>query len=475
MLSPENYLIIIQLFPRLLGFVYFFAFGAFLFQMKGLFGKNGILPVARYLHLAKAYYGKKAYRKVPSLFWINASDAALMIVPALGTCFSILLIFGFYPAILLPLLLILYLSILTVGQDFLSFGWESLLMEITYFAILMSLTTTPNLMVWFGVNVLIFRFHFLAGVLKLQASDPNWKNWTAMCYHYQTQPIPNIAAWFVHKFPRWVHKMGTATTLFIEIAAPFLVLGTDEMRLVAFVFLFGLQLMIWMTGNFSYLNYLTAVLVTLLLSDSYLAPLFGSAPLPLPTPLPLDIFLSVIGLCLIIVQLIRIWHQFLAHPLFDKILKWVWPYYLAHWHAIFAHMTTTRYEIIIEGSDDGITWKEYGFWYKPSELNRRPRRIAPYQPRIDWQMWFLPFTYYEQADWFQSFLEKLLAGSPHVLKLIRHNPFPNKPPRHIRSLTYIYEYNDIKTKNATGNWWKRTLVGNYSPIISHYSNPEEYP
>lgn len=465
LLAPQDYTIIASLFPRLLGVIYFFAIGAFFFQIKGLIGKNGILPLQRYLNLLRSSYPKKCYYYIPTLFWLNAGDRALMFSIIFGTLLSICLICGFFPSLSLILLYILYLSIVSVGQDFLSFGWEGFLLEITFQTFLMNLTAVPNLMVWLSLNFLLFRFHFQAGAVKLQSRDKSWRELTAIAYHYQTQPLPNTIAWYAYKFPLWFHKLSTALMFAIELIIPFGIFGTSEMRLIVFIAFLGLQWMIWLTGNFSYLNHLTAIFSTILLSNTVLAP-FIALPAPAPTPsLELNLFLSILGSILLILQGICLWNQFCPNKHFKQILYWISPFHLINRYGIFAIMTTKRYEIIIEGSADRQEWKEYTFFYKPSELTRRPRRISPYQPRIDWQAWFLPFSTFESESWFQHFLIHLLKGTPEVLQLMRGNPFPNQPPRYIRALIYEYEFSSYQEKKEKGWWWKRTLIGSYSPVM----------
>lgn len=387
-------------------------------------------------------------------------------VTALGTALAVLLALGFYPFLLLPLLIIIHLSIVTVGQDFLSFGWEMFFLEISYNVFFLSLTHKPNIFIWISLNLLIFRFHLQAGASKLQSGDPNWRNLMALCYHYQTQPIPNMIAWYFHKLPVWFHKFSVAMMLFVEIIVPFAIFGTEEMRLAAFILLFLLQLFIWVSGNYSYFNHLTMVLVLLLVSDTYLEPLFGMADSRPTSPWLLQVFVSIVGIIFITLQLLQLWNHFFRNATVGRILYKIYPYHLANRYGIFAIMTTTRYEISVEGSDDGQIWKEYLFPYKPSELNRRPRQISPYQPRLDWQAWFLPFDYFENAVWFQNFLYRLLEGSPHVLALLRHNPFPDMPPRFIRARMYVYEFSDATTKKRLGYWWVRSFVREYSPVVT---------
>lgn len=473
LLHPESYTYSISLMLHLLGAIYFFSFGAFIFQIKGLLGSKGILPVSQYLAFIKHRLKKNRYYYVPSLFWINDSDTMLLSIPSVGTILGLGLLLGGPPAILLPLLIILHLSILSVGQDFLGFGWEGFLLELSFNAFFLSLSDYPNLFLWISLNLLIFRFHFEAGTSKLESRDPNWRNLTAIKFHYQSQPIPNTMAWYVYKLPLSFHKFTTFMMFVVELVIPFFAfIGTAEIRLISFILLFGLQFSIWATGNFSYLNHLTVVLILPLIANAYLEPFFGPQRALSQTNIFLEIFLSSMGLLFIAFQIIALWNHYAPNNWSRRWISKIYHLHLANRYGIFAVMTTTRYEIVIEGSLDNQEWKEYYFYNKPSELDRRPRRISPYQPRIDWQAWFLPFGSYHEEYWLQNFMSRLLEGSSEVVKLLRYNPFPNNPPRYIRAQTYIYEFTDFETKKKNGHWWKRTYVGPYSPTLQlKYRDP----
>lgn len=461
MFFPESYTIISNLFPRFLGMIYFFAFCPFIFQIRGLIGEEGILPAKRFLSFFKQSLGSRCYYRLPTVFWVDSSDRMLVFVPVLGTILSLFLMLGFAPSLILALLIVLHLSIVTVGQDFLGFGWEGYLVELGYHAFLMSLTMIPNIFVWVSLGVYIFRMHLQAGTCKFQSGDPCWKNFTALNYHYQTQPIPNMVAWYFHKFPEWFHKLSVWMMLGIEIVVPFLVFGPELFRLFAFVCFFGLQFFIWVSGNYSFLNHLTAVTVTLLISNTFLEPFF-SVPLVSEASF-ISLLISIPGIGLLTIQALALWSHFFKTPKLSQLFHWLFPYHLGNRFGIFGVMTTIRYEIIVEGSIDGEEWKEYYFWFKPSETNRRPRRIAPFQPRIDWQAWFLPFGEYEGRVWFQNFLLRILEGSAEVVKLLRYNPFPKAPPKYLRAQLYIYEFSDWKTRKETSQWWVRRYIGPYTP------------
>jgi len=416
-----------------------------------------------YLNSMLFGYGRKAYYYIPSIFWLNSSERMLVAVPFAGTILSVLTVVGIFPLLWIPILFFLHLSIKTTGQEFFSFGWESFFLEISLYAYLLLITPAPTIAMWWCLNLLLFRFHFEAGISKLLTYDANWRNLTAVDYHYLSQPIPNTIAWYAKKLPMKFQKFSCLMMFVAEILIPFFIFGTDDVRLVAFIGLVGLQFFIWLTGNFSYLNHMTFIFCMILLSDQFLEPIVGQVPHTASNPLTVEIIMGVIGGALIVGQLIRIVSHFYRNQFLLKPLIKISPFHVINRYGIFAVMTTKRYEIIIEGSDDGEEWREYLFKWKPSELNRRPRRVSPYQPRLDWQIWFLPFTSCQYEPWIKNFLHRLLEGSPNVLKLIRENPFPDKPPKFIRAQMYDYEYTTWEERKQTGNWWKRVYVSSYSP------------
>lgn len=469
MFSPEDYTIIAHILPRLYGLIFLFAIAPFLFQIQGLIGANGILPAAKFLALIKARYPQKYYYYVPTLFWINSSNWALVGLVWSGVVLSIALMLGFYPSLLLFLLYLIYLSIVSVGQDFLSFGWEGFLLEGAIYTFLISLTPTPTLMSWICINILLFRFYFHAGLVKLQSGDQNWRNLTAIFYHYQSQPLPNAAAWYIHKLPLWFHKASVILMFAIELAVPFGIFGPDLMRTGVFAAFFFLQWSVWATGNFSYLNHLSVILSTILLNNSTLSSFIPPPTMELPVHGLIEEAISTLAGGFILMQLMQIWRQLRLSPSFhySRFQRWLMMcsfYHIANPYGIFAVMTTTRIEIIIEGSDDGEQWKEYAFPYKPSEVERRPRRISPYQPRLDWQAWFLPFDSIPDA-WFEFFLFHLLKGTPEVLRLLRTNPFPHHPPKYVRAMKYDYRFSTFAEKRQTGHWWVRNFAGPFCPAI----------
>jgi hypothetical protein len=149
-----------------------------------------------------------------------------------------------------------------------------------------------------------------------------------------------------------------------------------------------------------------------------------------------------------------------------SVYQWLAPFRSFNTYGLFAVMTTSRPEIVIEGSNDGQAWLEYEFKYKPGDLKQRPKFVEPHQPRLDWQMWFAALSDYRHNPWLISFCIHLLRGEPEVLALLGHNPFPAAPPRYIRAVVYDYHFTDAATRQATGAWWRRERTGDYLPVLS---------
>jgi len=142
-------------------------------------------------------------------------------------------------------------------------------------------------------------------------------------------------------------------------------------------------------------------------------------------------------------------------------------------YGLFAVMTTTRSEIVVEGSNDAVTWLAYEFPDKVGDERRRLPWVAPFQPRLDWQMWFASLSEYDREPWFQRFCVRLLEGSPAVLKLLARDPFAGKAPRFVRGTLYQYRFAGASAHFKSGVWWTRERLGAYSPVLSLHRQPSE--
>ena len=468
------------LFLRGLGCIYLIAFLSLWAQIHGLVGSNGILPADQYLAAVREQIGTEGYYLIPTLFWLNPSDACLHFLCAGGVVLSLALIAGFLPPFILAGLWGFYLSLVTVGQVFLSFQWDVLLLEIGFLAIFFAplqirdtfrRASPPSGAFLWLLWWLLFRFVFASGVVKL-ASDEVWRNFTALNFHYETQPLPTWLGWYAHQLPEWFHKISVIGMLAVELVIPFFIFAPRRLRTVGCIGLIGLQVTILLTGNYCFFNLLTIVLCLLLIDDVTWKGLLPKRFMPNfqsveQAPHQYRRYcIAVVAILLFMLSGIRFGNQLFRNaPLPD--LAWIRPLRSVNTYGLFADMTESRPEVIVEGSNDGITWETYRFRWKPGDLKAAPKWVAPHQPRLDWQMWFAALQgSYRNTPWFSYFIEALLQGKPEVLQLLAENPFPEKPPRYVRATLYDYRFTDIATKRSEGTWWSRERKGLYCPTVS---------
>jgi hypothetical protein len=403
-----------------------------------------------------------------------------------GALSALLLVFDIASIPVLGILWVLYSSLTTVGQDFLGFQWDALLLEAGFLALFLApwhllprlpdkfaTPKLPRLLLWF----LLFRLMFSSGVAKLASGDPTWRNLTALQYHYYTQPLPTPIAWYTHLAPAWFQRGSAGFMFFIELAAPFLIFFPRLWRFVGAGFLLLLQFLIAATGNYAFFNLLAIALCLLLFDDAFLQRFLPGALTGRITPMPparrpsmirrwvtAPVAIVIFGCGLLqIADLLSVqWLPVSGFQLFADLQ----PLRIVNGYGLFATMTTERPEIVIEGSNDGDTWLPYEFKYKIGDPSRAPRWVAPFQPRLDWQMWFAALGDYRQSPWFSDLMLRLLQGSPPVLALLQKNPFPQAPPKYLRAELYDYQFTSWKERRETGNWWRRTLTGMYFPGVA---------
>jgi hypothetical protein len=478
--APNSSEAVRRLFLRLLGLVYLAAFLSLAVQVEGLIGSKGILPVAELLDWARARTGPERHFLFPSLFWLNASDAALAAASWGGAILSCLLLAGLAPAPLLFALWALYLSLTSAGQIFLGYQWDALLLETGFLAIFwapFSLRLRPGpqppaVLVNWLLRWLLFRLMFSSGVVKLLSGDPTWRDLTALRYHYWTQPLPTWTAWYVDHLPGWFHAGSLVAMLAMELAVPLLIFAPRRLRLVACGALVALQLAIAATGNYAFFNLLTIVLCLVLLDDRSLpeglrrrlVPAASGEPgrgWPRWVLLPLAALVSLLSA----IQMSGTVGLRVPWPAPARaVYRAAAPFQVVNGYGLFAVMTTRRPEILVEGSDDGVAWKAYELRWKPGDVTRAPAFVAPHQPRLDWQMWFAALETCEANPWLLRFLARLLDGSPPVVGLLERNPFPRSPPRLVRAVLYEYRFTDAR--ESGGAWWRREEVGLFCPVLS---------
>jgi hypothetical protein len=258
-------------------------------------------------------------------------------------------------------------------------------------------------------------------------------------------------------------EFSCAMVLLVELIVPFLFLMPRKQRITGAWITIVLQGLIALTGNYTFFNLLAIVLCIFLFDDQHLHRLLRRAhPVIEDAPrkwrwatIPLGTFLIGLGTL-----------QLLAMVNFIERAPEPFPSLsIVNRYGLFAVMTTSRPEILIEGSNDGQDWKPYEFRFKPGDVSGPLRWVAPYQPRLDWQMWFAALSGPGRAPWFSTLVHRLLEGSPDVLQLLAANPFPEKPPLLIRAVAYDYRFSDGTTRRSTGSIWTRSLLGDYFPAV----------
>jgi hypothetical protein len=470
------------MFLRLLGLTYLIAFVSLETQIRGLIGADGILPARAFLDSVRRLTGPERYHLLPTLCWLDSSDGVLQLLCVAGAILSLMLMSAVAEVLALILLWAFYLSLQTVGGDFLSFQWDILLLETGFLAVfLVPFELRPSLarprepprairwlLLW-----LLFRLMFSSGAVKLLSGDPAWRDATALTYHFETQPLPTWIGWYAHQLPLSVQKLSCLGMYAVELVAPFLIFTTGRGRAVAFMVIVAFQLLIAATGNYCFFNLLTIALGFLLLDDEVWPrrwrERFAEGAMERNEPLQRWLLppVVIVILSLTAVQLTQTLGLRVPWPTpVTAFKRWLDPFQLVSGYGLFAVMTKTRPEIVVEGSQDGEDWKEYEFRWKPGDLRRAPRFVEPHQPRLDWQMWFAALGTYEENPWFRNFLVRLLQGSPNVVGLMGHNPFPDAPPRYVRALLYEYRFSDLGEKRIGGHWWRRERKGLYSPVLS---------
>ena len=477
-IEAPTYVLSRWLFLRLLGVVYLVAFLSLVPQVTGLVGEHGLLPARPFLERAFAIYGAAAYRLFPTLCWLGASDATLQALCWAGVALALLLIAGVAQVPVLLLLWVDYLSLSVAGQTFLWFQWDALLLETGLLAILFaptqlvpSLTTerAPLAPARWLVWGLLFRLMVLSGATKLASGDPTWRHLTALDYHFWTQPLPPWPAWYAQWLPEWLHRAMTLAILVIELGVPWLILAPQRwryLRYAACALLVAGQLAIALTGNYGFFNLLAIVLCVPLLDDAVLRRVLPLA-LTAGEPEPRWRQYAVRGLAAVLAVLAALaFAREIAQtlpgvrrPLENPLLDAVAPLRSVNGYGLFRVMTTERPEIVIEGSEDTLHWSEYGFPWKPGDVARRPRFMAPHMPRLDWQMWFAGLDPAGAQAWLWPLLRNILEGTPQVLELLGENPFPARPPRYVRLVYYRYRFASPSVRARTGAWWERDRVG----------------
>ena len=466
---------------RLLGFVYAVAFFVAAQQLVSLIGGHGLTPARYFLGEIHSQLGSRTagMLQVPTLFWFGISDNGLSIFAWVGFGLSLVVLAGYANAIILTVLWAMYMSIVHIGQIWYGYGWETQLLETGFLSIFLCplldarpfpKRAPPLLVIWL-FRWLGFRIMIGAGLIKLRG-DPCWRNLTCLYYHYETQPIPSPISRYLHFAPHWFHNVETAWNHFIELVVPWFSFTPRTARHIAGVLLITFQIFLIISGNLSFLNYVTIIPFLACFDDTFFRRILPKSLVrraeeaaqqakPCRVQNGVAIALSILVAYLSVAPVLNlVSNRQVMNSSFD-------PLDLVNTYGAFGSVGKERYEIIFEGTDDALIsgdtkWKEYEFTANPGDPNRRPPFIAPYQPRIDWQIWFAAMASPADYPWTLHFVWKLLHNDRGTLSLLANDPFPTSPPRYIRARLYRYHFAPI------GNpaWWKRERIGEWLPALS---------
>ena len=463
-LQAPDYWLSRWLLERFLAAIYAVAFLTALNQFPTLLGKEGLLPARRFLAVAP-------FRETPSLFHLHYSDAFLRAVSILGILLAVSLFVGVPQAgpVWLPMLTwfalwLLYLSIVNVGQTFYSFGWESLLLEGGFLAIFLgSASIAPPTTIMWLFRWLLFRVEFGAGLIKLR-HDQCWRDLTCLYYHHETQPMPNLLSWYFHHLPKPLHRLEVLGNHVAQLVVPFGLFAPQPIASISALLMIITQLWLILSGNFAWLNWLTLAIAIPALDDAVLG-----LVLPLSTPVleqaPVWHTLIVAGASIVLLVL-SYWP---ARNLLSRgqLMNSTYnPLHLVNSYGAFGNITRERNELVLEGTTDpaltpDTRWLEYEFKGKPGDPRRRPPQVAPYHLRLDWLMWFAAMSPAYAEAWLVPLLTKLLCNEPATTRLLRKNPFKDRPPTYIRVMLYRYRFTTRRERRENGEWWVRRRLGLY--------------
>jgi hypothetical protein len=466
--APDSWLarLVVQ---RALGGIYLIAFLVAANQFRPLVGERGLQPAPRFLRAV-------GFRRAPSIFHLHYSDRFLTVVAWTGMVLAVAVVVGLPEAGPLWLsiavwlvLWALYLSIVNAGQAFYAFGWESLLLEAGFLASLLGpAQAAPPLPIVWLLRWLLFRVEFGAGLIKLRG-DRCWRDLTCLYHHHETQPMPNPLSWYFHHLPEPLHKAEVLANHLTQLVVPFGLLAPQPVAGVAAVVVVVHQAWLLLSGNFSWLNVITVALAVACMDDRLLDLALPDPAVGHVAPPPSWYLATVLAVTLLIVVL-SFWpvrnlvsRGQLMNASFD-------PFRLVNTYGAFGHVTKQRYEVIVEGTDEPrltptTAWKEYEFKGKPGDPRRRPPQVAPYHLRLDWMLWFAAMSSPLFHGWVLALAGKLLRNDQPTMKLLRRNPFPERPPTFVRMRLFRYRFTTRRQRHETGAWWVRTPAGEYLPPL----------
>lgn len=481
LLDAQDSWIAREIVQRGVAAVYVLAFLSTFHQFPVLLGEKGLLPVPAFLARAGDRAGPTLFRHVPysdallrgmCLLGMLLGLAVVLGLPQQGPAWSMLAVFG--------TMWVMYLSIVSVGQIFYGYGWESMLLECGALVGLLGshAVPPPQLMILFLLWLLI-RLEFGAGMIKMRG-DRSWQDLTAMDHHHETQPMPGPLSRTAHLMPRGWHRAEVLGSHAVQLGIIWLVLAPQPIASFAACAVIATQLFLVMTGNYAWLNWLTILVACAAISDAFWRWLLGG-PFPgwswfgvplgadgggagaeVSSPLWWTALVAAAFVLLAVLSRKPLANLFSSHQLMNASFD---RFHLVNAYGAFGSMTERRYEVIIEGTEDAAghhadeeTWRAFEFRGKPGDLHRLPRQVAPYHLRLDWQMWFLALRPGAEP-WFVALLERLADGDPGVRRLLARDPFDGRAPTALRVRYSLYRFARREERSGGGARWVATDLG----------------
>lgn len=449
-----------------MAFIYFIGFLIALNQYGALVGEKGILPMKNFLQGVR-------FRQAPSIFIFYRSDRFLQMCAGLGVALSLFAFSGmsekcglFVSMLVWFVLWALYQSFVNAGGIFYSYGWEIMLLEAGFLAIFLgSADVAPSILTIGLYRWVLFRMMLGAGLIKIRC-DSCWRAFTTMTFYYETQPLPGPFSRLFHRLPIFIHKLSVLFTHVVELVVPFFFFWPEKGVALAGTVTILFQVLLLLSGNLSWLNCLTIVLCFSCFSDTYIHLVFPWIRTPFASLSGIHFGLTTALAALIAYLSIKpIKNLLSSRQVMNRNFD---PLNLVNTYGAFGSVTRVRREIIIEGTSDlGLSettnWVPYEFKAKPGSVTRHPPQVTPYHYKIDWQMWFAAMSDYKHHPWFIPFIDRLLEGNAGVAALLRHNPFPEKPPAFIRAR--LYEYKFAPKRSSGEDFWVRKEIGEYLPPV----------
>jgi hypothetical protein len=486
--QPSSYWLTRFMILRLLGFVYAVAFLVAINQIVPLIGSNGLLPIDVYFKQVSVALGSAGagFVRLPSVFWLWHSDTALLITAWIGFLLSCIVVAGYANVPLLTLLWLLYMSFVHAGQDWYGYGWEIQLTETGFLAIflcpLLDLRPFPKYAPPMPILILFrwltFRIMLGSGLIKFRG-DVTWRNATALYYYFETQPIPGpLTRWF-HFFPHTLLRIGVWFNWLAELVAPWFIWWPRLARHIAGSVIVLFQFAIILSGNLSFLNWLTIIPALACFDDSFWSKLLPgrlvrkaeAAASRVEESKPMLTTAWVVTGLVVLLSVQPALNMLSPGQVMNTSFD---PLDLVNTYGAFGSVGQERPNVVFEGTlDDTLNnkanWKPYLYKGLPVLLDKRPPQVAPYQLRLDWQMWFAAMSTADQYPWTYNLVWKLLHNDRDAVGLFAGNPFPEKPPRYIRAVLYRYRF--ARPGNPGNLYWTRERISEWMPVLST-DNPQ---